>query len=340
VEKTRIAVLTLFFMFTLAVYPLSLAEPATAQSSSNQPNYLAPGVEVVYGGALWEYYPTANVSSTITNMEQQFNIGMGNYTPNQYWDFGLFKFLLISADNQQGVFQVQSGTFSYPGYYDWSNETVIWNYVWENQTWLVNGTKLDFGLTIYTPPAQLSGNPLLTVGAYQAYKMSDFSLTNRTIYKYYQKDNGRLLYIVSFSTGSNVSDFAVLGLSTTSMQTVTVQGKILSVASNSTISALIYNSTAKTLSFSASGLNGSTGYAEIVFSQELCANISDMKVYVDGVQRQFGYTSMDGYWFITVTYNHSTHNIAIAIPEFTPFSLFAGMSVATGALAWFKKKKK
>lgn len=314
---------------------------ANAEPDPGIPSWVEPGVDIVYGGSLWEYFPAANVSSTITHMEQQFNIGIGNYTPNSYWNFGLFKFTVISADEQQGVFQAESGTSGLYGY-EWNGEDVIWNYIWENQTWMENGTQVYFGLTIYSPPAQLSGNPELTVGNYQAYKTTEVTPQNRTIYRYYQKDTGRLLYMVSFSTEVN-SDFSVWGLSATSAQTIVFEEQALSVTSNSSISDMAYNATTGTLSFSASGQNGTTGYAEVVIPNELCANISSMKVYVDGVETEFEYIYVDYgygyvYWIITVIYQHSIHDIQVTIPEFSSFALIACVAATIAAFASLRLK--
>ena len=314
---------------------------ANAESDPEIPSWVEPGVEFVYGFSLWEYFPAANVSSTISYMEQQFNIGIGNYTPNMYWDSGVFKFSVISADEQQGIFQVQGGSLSFLGY-EWNNETVIWNYVWENQTWIANGTQISFGLTIYAPPTQLSGNPIVTVGNYQAYKVTEVTISNRTTLRYYEKDTGRLLYMASFSTEVN-SDFSVFGLAATSYQTIVSEEQALSVTSNSSISDMAYNATTGTLSFSASGQNGTTGYAEVVIPNELCANISSMKVYVDGLETEFEYIYVDYgygyvYWIITVIYQHSTHGIQVTIPEFSSFALIACVAATIAAFASLRLK--
>ena len=331
----------LMFFVLLLLFFVTLCQPVANAEPSEIPSWAEAGVDIVYGGSLWEYFPAANVSSTITYMEQQFNIGLGNYTPNMYWDFGLFKFTVVSADEQQGVFQVESGTLGLYGY-EWNGEDVIWNYIWENQTWMANGTQMYFGLTIYSPPAQLSGNPELTVGDYQAYRTSEVDSSNRTYYKYYEKDTGRLLYMVSFYTEVN-SDFSVFGLAATSMQTIVVEEQPLSVTSNSSISDMVYNVTANTLSFSATGQTGTKGYAEVMVSKELCANIDSMKVYVDGVETEFEYTSLDTsyyvYWVLTVVYQHSTHDIIVTIPEFSSFALIACTAATIAAFASLKLKK-
>jgi hypothetical protein len=340
-KATFLKKLTLIFVLPLFLVVFCQPFVANAQPESEIPSWAEPGVDIVYGGSLWEYFPAANVSSTITYMEQQFNIGTGNYTPNLYWDFGLFKFTVISADEQQGVFQAESGRLGLYGY-EWNGEDVIWNYIWENQTWMENGTQTGFGLTIYSPPAQLSGNPTVTVGNYQAYKTTEITPQNRTIYRYYQKDTGRLLYMVAFSSDID-NDFSVFGLAATSMQTVVFEEQSLTVTSNSSISDMAYNATTGTLSFSATGQNGTTGYAEVVIPNELCANISSMKVYVDGLETEFEYTFMDYgygyvYWIITVIYQHSTHDIQVTVPEFSSFALIACALTAIAAFASVRLK--
>jgi hypothetical protein len=325
----------LFLFFVMLCPPVVNAEP------SDIPSWAEPGVDVVYGGSLWEYFPADNVSSKITNMEQEFNIGFGNYTPNMYWDFGLYKFTVISADEQQGVFEVESGRLGLYGY-EWNGEDIIWNYIWENQTWMENGTETGFWLTIYVPPAQLSGNPELSVGDYQAYKTTEVAGPSKMIYKYFEKDTGRLLYTVSFYPEVD-SDFSVFGLAMTSSQTIVFEEKPISVTSNSSISNMEYNAANGTLSFSATGQTGTTGYAEIAISQGLCANISSMKVYVDGVETEFTYKSLDAsydvYWVLTVVYQHSTHNIQVTIPEFSSFALIACTATTIAAFASLCLKK-
>lgn len=325
---------------------------AEAQSTSDLPDWAVAGTEFVYGWQLWEYFPTANVSSTISHMEQQFNVGTGNYTPKMMWD-SLFKFSLVSADNQQGIFQVQGGHITFTGY-EWDGGTAIWNYVWGNQTWLSNGTQISASaslMSIYATPAQLSAYPLVNVGNCQAYKVYEIdSWTNRTLYKYFQKDTGRLLFSLSLEIGQTYTDFVVFGLSTTSMQVIQIgENQSLSVMSNSTISAIAYNSTSNTLTFSATGPNGTKGYAEVTISKELCTDIDDMKVYVDEEETEFQHTSVDydiggsivSYWIVTVTYQHSTHDIEIQVPEFSSFLLLACTLsiVATLGSAQLKQRK-
>ena len=204
-KKIGIVILGLLLLSSLAVYPFRSIKIANAQSTSSEPNWAALGVTFSYGWQLWEYFPTSNLSSAISSMEQDFTLGSASYTPEKGWT-SVFDFKLISADSQQGVFQITIGS-----------QTATLNYIWSNQTWLMNGQQQDF-LPIYFSPAQLSGNPLITIGSYQAYKVSRQSSTNRTLYDYYQKDTGILLLLISVQMGQNSCDLGVMGLISTSIQ--------------------------------------------------------------------------------------------------------------------------
>ncbi|MDH5690546.1 MAG: hypothetical protein OEY81_03840, partial [Candidatus Bathyarchaeota archaeon] len=92
---------------------------------------------------------------------------------------------------------------------------------------------------------------------------------------------------------------------------------VFAVESNSTISALAFNSTAYELSFAASGSSGTTGYARVFISKELVANMSDLKVRVDETQIDFATASTDASWVLYFLYVHSTHHIIITIPAAT-----------------------
>ena len=202
-KKVEPLILGLLLISSL-VYSLRPTKIVNAQSTSSEPNWAIPGVAFSYGWQLWEDFPTSNLSSEILFMEQYFNIGSGNYTPERGWESeSVFDFTLISADSQQGVFQISV-----------RNQTVTWNYIWSNQTWLVNGQQPGYlQLPIYVPPAQLSGNSIITIGSYRAYKVVSMdSNTNRTLYEYYQKDTGILLLDISVAIGPTVSDLIVMDL--------------------------------------------------------------------------------------------------------------------------------
>jgi hypothetical protein len=120
---------------------------------------------------------------------------------------------------------------------------------------------------------------------------------------------------------------------------------VFAVASNSTVSALVYNSTANELSFSVSGSPGTTGYTEVFISKTLLQDPNELTVFIDGEQTNFTSTSVYDFWALHFVYSHSTHSITInlqsnAVPEF-PSSIVLAPVIITSllALVYFKKRK-
>ena len=88
-----------------------------------------------------------------------------------------------------------------------------------------------------------------------------------------------------------------------------------SVASNSTVTGLAFNSTSRELSFTVSGPSGSTGYVDTYIAKSLIGDISTLTVYLDSNQLQYTATSQGNSWLIHFTYHHSTHNIVMNLGE-------------------------
>ena len=86
---------------------------------------------------------------------------------------------------------------------------------------------------------------------------------------------------------------------------------VFSVASNSTVSDLAFNSTSGQLSFTVSGPSGTTGYANVYISRSLVNDTSNIKTYIDGNAISYTVTSTDDSWILHFTYHHSTHEITI-----------------------------
>jgi len=88
---------------------------------------------------------------------------------------------------------------------------------------------------------------------------------------------------------------------------------IFSVASNSTISGLTFNSTSLELSFVATGPSNTTGFARATIAKTLVADITNLKVYLDGSPLEYLTSSTDDSWIIYFNYAHSTHRIIITL---------------------------
>ncbi len=86
---------------------------------------------------------------------------------------------------------------------------------------------------------------------------------------------------------------------------------VFSVASNSTVSALSFNSTSNELSFTVAGPSGTTGFVDLGIAKSLVSNIANLKVFLDGANLNYTVTSTADSWFLQFTYSHSTHDLLI-----------------------------
>ncbi len=101
---------------------------------------------------------------------------------------------------------------------------------------------------------------------------------------------------------------------------------VFSVTSNSTVTALSFNSANDQLTFTVTGENGTKGYVDVGIAKSLIANISSLRVYLDGANQAFNATSNSDSWFIHIGYSHSTHNVVIDIGQSVPSSPNATMT--------------
>ncbi len=88
---------------------------------------------------------------------------------------------------------------------------------------------------------------------------------------------------------------------------------IFSVASNSTISLLTFNSTSQELEFNATGPPSTTGSTRVTIAKTLVANATKLKVYLDGKPLAYSTFSTDDSWVVSFTYAHSTHHIMLTL---------------------------
>jgi len=86
---------------------------------------------------------------------------------------------------------------------------------------------------------------------------------------------------------------------------------VFSVASNSTVTDLSFNSESRQLSFSVNGPSGTTGYTDICIPKSLISDISTLTISVDNNQSTYTYTSTQDSWIIHFSYSYSTHTVTI-----------------------------
>lgn len=87
------------------------------------------------------------------------------------------------------------------------------------------------------------------------------------------------------------------------------------VESNSTVSAIAFDSEANEISFSVSGMSGTFGYIRFLISKALVANVSDLTVYIDEKPFAYQVISNNDSWILYFEYTHSTHDILVKIPK-------------------------
>jgi len=106
------------------------------------------------------------------------------------------------------------------------------------------------------------------------------------------------------------------GLSGSASKLVTTEvavADVFSVASNSTVSDLSFNSTSLELSFTVAGPSGTTGLTRVTIARTLVANVTNLKVFLDEKPLQYSTTETGDSWVVSFTYTHSTHYIMLAL---------------------------
>lgn len=140
---------------------------------------------------------------------------------------------------------------------------------------------------------------------------------------------------------------------TTTLSFVPYQSQqVLFVESNSTVSALAFNSTSSELSFTVIGPSGTSGYVKAKIAKSITTNGEDTKVYLDGNQLNYSVISTDDSWLITFSYSHSTHQVSINLATNTSGTTLLGVEywtwivvaitvvvIGISLLVYFKKRK-
>jgi|WetSurMetagenome_2_1015567.scaffolds.fasta_scaffold55692_2 hypothetical protein len=115
----------------------------------------------------------------------------------------------------------------------------------------------------------------------------------------------------AYSRVSTVVSFAVDSY----RPTPEAQQNVFSVASNSTLGTLVFDSVKKELSFGVSGPSGTTGYVSVYIPKTLIANSSALKVYLDNSTIAYLATQTEDSWLVSFIYSHSSHSIVMSLGE-------------------------
>ena len=119
---------------------------------------------------------------------------------------------------------------------------------------------------------------------------------------------------------------------------------VFSVSSNSTLSALAFDSGTRELRFTVTGETGTTGFVEVTVARSLVANIADLKVYLDGAGLDYTVESTADSWVLYFVYTHSTHDVTVSLGA-APLPIIWLITVAVVVISvclllYFKRRKK
>jgi len=120
--------------------------------------------------------------------------------------------------------------------------------------------------------------------------------------------------------------------------TALVQGLVMQVSSNSSVSSFVFDSSRSLLNFTVSGPAGTQGFFDAAVAKSLL--LGQPVVLIDGVEHTASVTEDADYWYIHVTYPHSAHHVAIGgsntIPEFPSIAMLTAVFVF--AIIVFKRR--
>ncbi len=105
-----------------------------------------------------------------------------------------------------------------------------------------------------------------------------------------------------YSEGSKIVNFVVMPFE---------EENVFSVTSNSTVTALSFDSNSQTLSFSVNGTSNTTGYVSLYIPKSLVSDVSALKVYLDEELLPYTATEEQAAVLVTFTYHHSSHEVTI-----------------------------
>jgi hypothetical protein len=168
----------------------------------------------------------------------------------------------------------------------------------------------------------------------------DFVLTPATVYSTIvttlSPATTQTTLTASTTLSTVVTVYTTLGTGGTA--TAVVQGLVMQVSSNSSVSNLAFDSSRSLLNFTVSGPAGTYGFFDAAIAKSLL--LGQPVVLIDGVEHTASVTEDANYWYIHVTYPHSVHQVAIGgsntIPEFPSSMVF--MVTLVLAIVVFKRR--
>lgn len=137
--------------------------------------------------------------------------------------------------------------------------------------------------------------------------------------------NGDLyVFFDSVNIGESEIYYKVLPLSVGSTPTIqpstepnasSIAYDAFSVVSNSTVTALSFNSSSQEISFKVKGPANTTGYVTISISKSILPDVSGLAVYLDNSPVNYTLSQTDDNWLVGFTYSHSEHTVILSFNQ-------------------------
>ncbi len=105
---------------------------------------------------------------------------------------------------------------------------------------------------------------------------------------------------------------------------------VFSVTSNSTVSALAFDSEARELRFTVSGPAGTQGFIKVFIAKQLVADAENLEVKLNGEEAVYSVAAVDESWLVHLTYRHSVHTVTVNLGELEPY-----IGPFPSTLVWF-----
>jgi hypothetical protein len=113
----------------------------------------------------------------------------------------------------------------------------------------------------------------------------------------------------NYTGTSTVINFAVLPFG---------EQSVFSVTSNSTISALAFNSTSGELDFTVSGPEDTTGYCDVYIPTSLISDTSDLTLFLNGNPISYNVELLGNAWLVSFSYPTDTNQVTMGMNAADP----------------------
>jgi hypothetical protein len=112
----------------------------------------------------------------------------------------------------------------------------------------------------------------------------------------------------------------------------------ITVMTNSSVSIVVFNTTAGQLTITVAGVEGTKGYMNISAPKAFIPQAKDIKIYLNSAPVNFNFTIKDPYAIAELKYEHSKHELKLSFPawigEEPKLTFIKEISIAPTTTPW------